>query len=56
MNENNIVTGINIDEDTKRYYPYANLASNVIGFTGSDNKGLEGVESKYDSILNLKGE
>lgn len=54
MDENNIITGINIDEDTKRYYPYGNLASNVIGFTGSDNQGLEGIESKYDSIL--KGE
>ena len=54
MNENNIITGINIDEDTKRYYPYSTLASNVIGFTGSDNQGLEGIESKYDEIL--KGE
>ena len=51
MDANNIITGINIDEDTKRYYPYANLASNVIGFTGSDNQGLEGIESKYDNIL-----
>ena len=54
MDENNIVTGINIDEDTKRYYPYSSLASNVIGFTGSDNQGLEGIESRYDEIL--KGE
>ena len=51
MEENQIVDGINIDEDTKRYYPYSNLASNIIGFTGSDNQGLEGIESKYDSIL-----
>ena len=51
MNENNIISGINIDEDTKRYYPYATLASNVIGFTGSDNQGLEGIESRYDDIL-----
>ena len=51
MNENNILTGINIDEDTKRYYPYATLASSVIGFTGSDNQGLDGIESKYDDIL-----
>lgn len=51
MEENNIVTGINIDEDTKRYYPYSSLASNVIGFTGSDNQGLEGIESRYDDIL-----
>ena len=54
LDENNIVTGVNIDEDTKRYYPYGTLASNVIGFTGSDNQGLEGIESRYDSIL--KGE
>ena len=54
MNDNNIVTGINIDEDTKRYYPYSNLASNVIGFTGSDNQGLEGIESRYDDILRGK--
>ena len=51
MDENNIMTGINIDEDTKRYYPYGTLASNVIGFTGSDNQGLEGIESKYDDVL-----
>ena len=51
MEENNIATGINIDEDTKRYYPYSSLASNVIGFTGSDNQGLEGIESRYDKIL-----
>ena len=51
MEENNIVSGINIDEDTKRYYPYSTLCSQVIGFTGSDNQGLNGVEAKYDSIL-----
>lgn len=51
MNDNNILTGINIDEDTKRYYPYSNLASNVIGFTGSDNQGLDGVEAKFDKQL-----
>ena len=54
MDKNNMMTGINIDEDTKRYYPYSTLASNVIGFTGSDNQGLEGIESKYDDVL--KGE
>lgn len=51
MNNNNILTGINIDEDTKRYYPYSNLASNVIGFTGSDNQGLDGIEAKFDKQL-----
>ena len=54
MNENNINTGINIDEDTKRYYPYNNLASQVIGFCGSDNQGLEGLEAMYEN--ELKGE
>lgn len=51
MKENNISVGINIDEDNKRYYPYGSLASNVIGFCGSDNQGLSGIESKWDSIL-----
>ena len=54
MEENNILTGINVDEDTKRYYPYNNLASQIIGFCGSDNQGLNGIEAVYDSIL--KGE
>jgi len=52
LEQNNISTGINIDEDTKRYYPYGTLASHIIGFTGSDNQGLEGLESQYDDILN----
>ena len=51
MNENNITTGINIDEDTKRYYPNNNLASQIIGFCGSDNQGLDGIEAKYDDVL-----
>ena len=54
MQENNILTGINIDEDTKRYYPYSSLASHIIGFCGSDNQGLDGIEAKYNDIL--KGE
>lgn len=49
--DNNITTGINIDEDSKRYYPYSKLASQVIGFCGGDNQGLDGVEAKYDEIL-----
>ncbi len=49
--DSNIDTGVNIDEDSKRYYPYANLASQVIGFCGGDNQGLDGVEAKYDDIL-----
>lgn len=54
MEQNNITTGINIDEDTKRYYPYNTLASHIIGFTGSDNQGLDGIEAKYDEILSGK--
>ena len=51
MSETGINYGINIDEDTKRYYPYGNLASHIIGFTGSDNQGLGGIEGKYNEIL-----
>ena len=51
MSNNKISTGINIDEDTKRYYPYSSLASSVIGFCGTDNQGLSGIESSYDNIL-----
>ena len=51
LNENKILVGVNIDEDTKRYYPYNNLASQVIGFSGSDNQGLEGIEAIYDDEL-----
>ena len=51
MEENNIMTGVNIDEDTKRYYPYNNLASQIIGFCGSDNQGLDGIEAKYEEEL-----
>ena len=54
LEENNITLGVNIDEDTKRYYPYNNLAAHVIGFCGSDNQGLDGVEVMFDEIL--KGE
>ncbi len=43
--------GIKFSEDTKRYYPYGNFASQVIGFVGSDNKGLEGIEMVYDEQL-----
>ena len=54
IEENNMTSGINIDEDTKRYYPYNNLASQIIGFCGSDNQGLDGIEAKYEE--ELKGE
>lgn len=49
---NNLSRGINIDEDTKRYYPYNDFASHIIGFCGSDNQGLGGIEAKYDEVLN----
>ena len=52
--ENGINTGVNIDEDSKRYYPYSNLASQVIGFCGGDNQGIDGVEAKYDEVLSGK--
>ena len=54
MKENSIDKGINIDEDTKRFYPFNNLASQVIGFCGIDNQGLDGIEAIYDE--ELKGE
>jgi stage V sporulation protein D (sporulation-specific penicillin-binding protein) len=54
LNDNNILSGVNIDEDTKRYYPYSELASHIIGFCGSDNQGLDGIESRFDT--ELKGE
>lgn len=47
------MTGVYLEEDAKRYYPYGNFASHVIGFTGSDNQGLWGIEAVYDK--NLKG-
>lgn len=43
--------GVKVDEDYKRIYPYNELASKVIGFTGSDNQGIIGLESKYESYL-----
>lgn len=43
--------GVKVDEDYKRYYPYNELASKVLGFTGSDNQGIVGLEVKYDSYL-----
>lgn len=43
--------GVMIDEDYKRYYPYESLASKVLGFTGSDNQGVIGLEVKYEDYL-----
>lgn len=43
--------GVHLEEDSKRYYPYSNLASHVIGFVGAENYGLEGIEAVYDEYL-----
>ena len=43
--------GVKIDEDSRRYYPFGSLASKVIGFTGSDNQGIIGLEVRYDEEL-----
>lgn len=43
--------GVKIDEDYKRVYPYNELASKVLGFTGADNQGILGMEAKYDTYL-----
>lgn len=43
--------GVKIDEDYKRVYPYNELASKVLGFTGADNQGILGLEAKYDTYL-----
>lgn len=43
--------GVKVDEDFKRYYPYSDLASRVLGFTGADNQGIIGLEVEYDEIL-----
>ena len=48
------ISGIVVDEDVKRVYPYSTLASHVLGFVGKDNQGIIGLESKYDEYL--KGE
>ena len=51
MDDNDITVGINIDEDSKRYYPYNTVASSLIGFCGNDNQGLSGIEYTWDSVL-----
>lgn len=45
------LSGVKVDEDYKRYYPYGTLASKVLGFTGVDNQGILGLEVKYDEYL-----
>lgn len=49
--QKNKYDGISIDEDTKRYYPYRNLAAHVIGFTNVDNDGIDGVEKVMEQYL-----
>lgn len=51
MEDNDYYSGINIDEDVKRYYPFNNLASSLIGFCDTDNNGQEGLELKWNSVL-----
>ena len=45
------LSGVKVDEDYKRYYPYGSLASKVLGFTGGDNQGIVGLEVKYEEVL-----
>ena len=49
--KNKIGNGIRLVEDYKRYYPYGAFASTVLGFTGTDSQGLDGIEAEYDSYL-----
>lgn len=45
------LAGVKVDEDFKRYYPYGELTSKVLGFTGGDNQGIIGLEVKYEDVL-----
>lgn len=45
------LAGVKVDEDFKRYYPYNEIASRVLGFTGGDNQGIIGLEVKYEDVL-----
>lgn len=51
MEDNKVTNGINIDEDTKRYYPNGTVLSQVLGSCGSDNQGLSGIENKWEDVL-----
>ena len=51
IDEMEIGRGIILQEDYKRYYPYGSTASTVLGFTGTDNQGLAGLETQYDDVL-----
>lgn len=48
------LAGVKVDEDYKRYYPYGELASKVLGFTGADNQGIVGLEVEYEEYLKGK--
>ncbi len=48
---NRQLAGVKVDEDFRRFYPYGDLASKVLGFTGADNQGIIGLEVKYDKVL-----
>ena len=45
------LAGVKVDEDSKRIYPYSELASKILGFTGADNQGILGLEIEYDDVL-----
>lgn len=51
VQKDNNLKGVRLESDTKRYYPYSSLACHVIGFVGTDNIGLDGVEAQYNSAL-----
>ena len=51
LEKNEISTGVRLIDDYKRYYPYGTVASTVLGFTGTDGQGLEGLELEYDDEL-----
>lgn len=51
VSENSLTQSIGMEQTTKRYYPYGSLASSVLGFTGSDDQGLSGLEQQYDETL-----
>lgn len=49
--QSNNLKGVKLETDSKRYYPYGSLAAHVIGFVGTDNYGLSGIESRYNTLL-----
>ena len=52
--KSNKLTGVHLESDTKRYYPYGTLACHLIGFVGNENYGLGGIEAEYNSVLTGK--